>query len=214
MKYRAVIFDLDGVVCSTDQYHYLAWKTIADELGIDFNQTVNNRLRGVGRMESLEIILQGYDGAMTAADKSFWADKKNDLYVHYLQKLSPTSIVQGFIPTLAYLKQKRIKTAIGSSSKNARTILARIGLEQDFDAIVDGNAINKPKPDPEVFLKASKLLGIDPPACLVVEDSEAGLQAAIAANMDCAAIGDGIYYGIAQYDLNRITDLLQITELD
>ncbi len=213
MKYRAVIFDLDGVVCSTDQYHYLAWKTIADELGIDFSQTVNNRLRGVGRMESLEIILQGYDGAMTAADKLFWADKKNNLYVHYLQKLSPADIIQGFMPTLVHLKKKGIRTAIGSSSKNTRTILARIGLEEAFDAIVDGNAINNPKPDPEVFLKASELLGIDPPACLVVEDSEAGLQAAIAAQMDCAAIGDAVNYGIANYDLQQISDLLVIPDL-
>lgn len=214
MKYKAVIFDLDGVVCSTDRYHYLAWKTIADELGIEFNETINNRLRGVGRMESLEIILQGYDGNMSAADRLFWADKKNNLYVRYLQKVSPADIVHGFMTTLAYLKQKGIKTAIGSSSKNACAILARIGLEHDFDAIVDGNAIHHPKPDPEVFLKASELLGITPPSCLVIEDGESGIKAALAANMDCAAMGDGINCGIAQYNLHQITDLLTIMDFE
>ena len=212
MKYEAVIFDLDGVVCSTDHYHYLAWKTIADELGIDFNQAINNRLRGVGRMESLEIILQGYHGVMTEADKLFWANKKNSLYINYLEKLTPADIRHDFLPTLAHLKEKGIKTAIGSSSKNTRTILARIGLEHAFEAIADGNDISKPKPDPEVFLKASDFLDIEPPACLVVEDSKSGIQAALAAHMDCAAIGDGVNYGIAQYNLNNMADLLLIPD--
>lgn len=213
MKYEAVIFDLDGVVCSTDRYHYQAWRTIAAELGIELDEARNNRLRGVGRMESLDIILEGYPNRLTAADKRFWAEKKNSLYQHYLQKVSPDDMFPDFPPVLTYLQQRGIKTAIGSSSKNARTILTRIGLEQTFDVVVDGTDISQPKPAPEVFLSASRLLGVAPTACLVVEDSEAGLQAALKAHMDCAAIGDGVRYGIATYNLSSLKDLLEIKGL-
>jgi len=122
VQYRAVIFDLDGVVCSTDEYHYLAWKSIADELGIDFTPQVNNRLRGLSRMDSLEVLLEGYGGVMTAADKQYWADRKNNLYIQNLENLSPDDVFPGFLPTLAHLQHKGIRTAIGSSSKNARFI--------------------------------------------------------------------------------------------
>ncbi len=210
MPYRAVIFDLDGVVCSTDEYHYLAWKSIADELGIDFSPQINNRLRGLARMDSLEVILEGYRGIMTLADKQYWADRKNTLYIQNLQNLSPDDVFPDFPSTLAYLQRKGIRTAIGSSSQNARFILARLALANAFDAVVDGTDIRRAKPDPEVFLKAAELLGVEPCLCLVVEDSQSGLQAAIAAHMDCAAIGDGVNYGIATYNLDTISDLLKI----
>jgi len=213
LPYRAVIFDLDGVVCSTDEHHYRAWKSIADELGIDFNPQVNNRLRGLARMDSLEVILEGYRGIMTLADKQYWADRKNTLYIQYLQDLSSDDIFPDFPSTLAHLQHKGIQTAIASSSQNARFILTRLGLANAFDAVVDGTDIGRAKPDPEVFLKAAELLGVEPRFCLVVEDSQSGLQAAIAANMDCAAIGDGINYGIATYDLSTISDLLKIEGL-
>ncbi|HRY12677.1 MAG TPA: beta-phosphoglucomutase [Syntrophomonadaceae bacterium] len=213
MQYRAVIFDLDGVVCSTDEYHYLAWKSIADELGIDFTPQVNNRLRGLSRMDSLEVLLEGYGGVMTAADKQYWADRKNNLYIQNLENLSPDDVFPGFLPTLAHLQHKGIRTAIGSSSKNARFILARLALANAFDAVVDGTDISRAKPAPEVFVKAAELLAVEPRFCLVVEDSQSGLQAAIAAHMDCAAIGDGINYGIATYNLDTISDLLKIDGL-
>lgn len=213
MQYRAVIFDLDGVVCSTDKHHYRAWQSIAYELGIDFNQQVNNRLRGLGRMDSLEVILEGYRGSMTAVDKHYWADRKNALYIQYLQDLSSDDVFPDFPSTLAHLQHKGIRTAIASSSQNARFILARLGLANAFDAVVDGTDIRRAKPDPEVFLKAAELLAVEPSVCLVVEDSQSGLQAAIAANMDCAAIGDGINYGIAAYNLDTIADLLKIEGL-
>ena len=213
MRYQAVIFDLDGVVCSTDAYHYLAWKSIADELGIDFSPQVNNRLRGLSRMDSLEVILEGYPRIMPADDKQYWADRKNALYIQNLQNLSPDDIYPDFPPTLDHIQRQGIRTAIGSSSQNARFILARLGLANAFDTVVDGTDISRAKPDPEVFLKAAQLLGVAPRRCLVVEDSQSGLQAAIAAHMDCAAVGDGINYGIATYNLDTIADLLKIEGL-
>jgi len=208
MKYKAIIFDLDGVICSTDKYHYNAWKIIADEIGVEFNETINNRLRGIGRMESLDIILESYRGKLSVEEKIKYTEKKNDYYRQSLQKMSPEDLSQEVQDTLNKVKAKGIKVAIGSSSKNAKLILKQIGLEKFFDAISDGNNITHSKPNPEVFLKASVYLGIAPQSCLVVEDAKAGLEAAYAANMDCAAIGDATRYHLATYNLNRFSDLL------
>lgn len=208
MKYKAIIFDLDGVICSTDKYHYNAWKIIADEIGVEFNETINNRLRGIGRMESLDIILESYRGKLSVEEKIKYTEKKNDYYRQSLQKMSPEDLSQEVQDTLNKVKAKGIKVAIGSSSKNAKLILKQIGLEKFFDAISDGNNITHSKPNPEVFLKASVYLGIAHQSCLVVEDAEAGLEAAYAANMDCAAIGDATRYHLATYNLNRFSDLL------
>lgn len=208
MNYKAIIFDLDGVICSTDQYHYHAWKIIADEIGVEFNETINNRLRGIGRMESLDIILESYRGKLSVEEKIKYTEKKNDYYRQSLQKMSPEDLSQEVQDTLNKVKAKGIKVAIGSSSKNAKLILKQIGLEKFFDAISDGNNITHSKPNPEVFLKASVYLGIAPQSCLVVEDAKAGLEAAYAANMDCAAIGDATRYHLATYNLNRFSDLL------
>jgi len=208
MNYKAIIFDLDGVICSTDQYHYNAWKIMADEIGVEFNETINNRLRGIGRMESLDIILESYRGKLSVEEKIKYTEKKNDYYRQSLQKMSPEDLSQEVQDTLNKVKAKGIKVAIGSSSKNAKLILKQIGLEKFFDAISDGNNITHSKPNPEVFLKASVYLGIAPQSCLVVEDAKAGLEAAYAANMDCAAIGDATRYHLATYNLNRFSDLL------
>lgn len=208
MNYKAIIFDLDGVICSTDQYHYNAWKIMADEIGVEFNETINNRLRGIGRMESLDIILESYRGKLSAEEKINCAEKKNDYYRQSLQKMSPDDLSQEVQDTLNIIKAKDIKVAIGSSSKNAKLILKQIGLGKFFDAISDGNNITHSKPNPEVFSKASDLLGIPPQLCLVVEDAKAGLKAAYAANMDCAAIGDATRYHLATYNLNSFSDLL------
>ena len=208
MNYKAIIFDLDGVICSTDQYHYHAWKIMADEIGVEFNETINNRLRGIGRMESLDIILESYRGKLSVEEKIKYTEKKNDYYRQSLQKMSPEDLSQEVQDTLNKVKAKGIKVAIGSSSKNAKLILKQIGLEKFFDAISDGNNITHSKPNPEVFLKASVYLGIAPQSCLVVEDAKAGLEAAYAANMDCAAIGDATRYHLATYNLNSFSDLL------
>ncbi len=212
MKYKAVIFDLDGVICHTDMYHYQAWKQIADELGIYFDEEINNRLRGVSRMESFEIILERYEGTMSLEDKVVYTTRKNEAYKELLKNMSPADLSPEVKETLDGLRAKGLKLAIGSSSKNAGVILERLGLDGYFDAVSDGNNITRSKPDPEVFVKAAQLVGEASGDCLVVEDAKAGLEAAIGGGMDCAAMGDAVASGLATYDLTEFSDLLQITE--
>lgn len=208
MKYQAVIFDLDGVICSTDHSHYLAWKEIAEEIGVPFDKTVNNRLRGIGRRESLEILLGFRSSEFSEEAKTELTERKNLLYGELLKNMSPQDLDPAVRKTMDLLKARGIKIAIGSSSKNAKLILQQIGLKDYFDAISDGTNISRSKPDPEVFIKASEYLGVEPQFCLVVEDSRAGVEAAVAANMDCAAMGDAAGAGMATYDLECFSDLL------
>lgn len=212
MKYKAVIFDLDGVICHTDMYHYQAWKQIADELGIYFDEEINNRLRGVSRMKSFEIILERYEGTMSLEDKVVYTTRKNEAYKELLKNMSPADLSPEVKETLDGLRAKGLKLAIGSSSKNAGAILERLGLDGYFDAVSDGNNITRSKPDPEVFVKAARLVGEASGDCLVVEDAKAGLEAAIGGSMDCAAMGDAVASGLATYDLTEFSDLLKITE--
>ena len=212
MKYKAVIFDLDGVICHTDMYHYQAWKQIADELGIYFDEEINNRLRGVSRMESFEIILERYEGTMSLEDKVVYTTRKNEAYKELLKNMSPADLSPEVKETLDGLRAKGLKLAIGSSSKNAGFILERLGLDGYFDAVSDGTNITRSKPDPEVFVKAAQLVGEASGDCLVVEDAKAGLEAAIGGGMDCAAMGDAVASGLATYDLTEFSDLLKITE--
>jgi len=209
MKYRAVIFDLDGVICDTDRYHYLAWKKIAGEIDVHFDETINNKLRGIGRLESLEIMFGSRSEEFSEPKKHELAQKKNQYYRKLLQSMSPQDLDPDIKATLDQIKTQGLKIAIGSSSKNARLILKQIGLDNYFDAVSDGTNISRSKPDPEVFLKASAYLGIEAPYCLVVEDAKSGLEAAIAAKMDTAAIGDAVKYGLADYQLEKLSDLLK-----
>lgn len=186
---RAVIFDLDGVIVSTDEYHYLGWQRLADELGIPFDRHINERLRGVSRMQSLEIILEQATQSYTAAEKLEFAERKNNYYREFLQQVSPKDILPGVMELLADLKTRNIKIAIGSSSRNTPLILAQIGLSEYFEAVADGNDITHSKPDPEVFLLAAKRLGIPSSACLVIEDADAGVEAARAAGMSVLGVG-------------------------
>lgn len=210
MRYKAIIFDLDGVICYTDKYHYLSWKKIANELGVNFDEQLNNSLRGVSRFESLDIILTTYQGELSNEEKLYYADKKNSIYRKFLEGMTAKDIAPQVKDTMDKIREKGLKLAIGSSSKNTKYILKQLDLENYFDAISDGNNIVKSKPDPEVFLKASEFLGIDPQYCLVVEDAKSGIYAALAASMDCAAIGDGTKYNIANYNLDNFSDLLNI----
>ena len=212
MKYKAVIFDLDGVICHTDMYHYQAWKQIADELGIYFDEEINNRLRGVSRMESFEIILERYEGTMSLEDKVVYTTRKNEAYKELLKNMSPADLSPEVKETLDGLRAKGLKLAIGSSSKNAGFILERLGLDGYFVAVSDGNNITRSKPVPEVLVKAAQLVGEASGDCLVVEDAKAGLEAAIGGGMDCAAMGDAVASGLATYDLTEFSDLLKITE--
>lgn len=208
-KYRGVIFDLDGVICSTDRYHFLAWREIAGEMGIAFNETLNNSLRGIGRMESLEILLGERAGEFSPREKQEIAEKKNNRYRSLLTGMSPQDLAADVKITLEQIRAQGLKIAIGSSSKNTQFILKQIGLAGYFDAVSDGTNITRSKPDPEVFLKAAAFLGLEPAVCLVVEDAKSGVEAAIAAGMDCAAIGDAVKYGLATYSLSKLFDLLQ-----
>ena len=210
MKYQAVIFDLDGVICFTDEYHYLAWKQMADSLGVYFDREINNRLRGVSRMESLEIVLERYEGpALSAERKAELAAMKNDIYRESLAQMSPADLSDEVRSTLDGLRGMGLKLAIGSSSKNTPFILGQLGLGSYFDAVSDGNNITRSKPDPEVFLKAAEMLGLEPSVCLVVEDARAGLMAAKAGGMDGAGIGDASDCELAAYHLKSFEELLE-----
>ncbi|MDR0873770.1 MAG: beta-phosphoglucomutase [Prevotellaceae bacterium] len=187
---KGVIFDLDGVIVSTDELHYQGWKYMADSEGIYFDRQINERLRGVSRMESLSIILEKASKTYTDAQKEALATLKNDYYKELLATtLSPADILPGVLNVLSGLKAAGIKIAIGSSSKNTPTILKQIGLDKTFDAVSDGNNITNSKPDPEVFLIAAEWLGLKPEDCLVVEDAEAGVTAAKAGGMKALAVG-------------------------
>lgn len=188
-KIQAVIFDLDGVIVSTDDCHFEGWKQMADQEGIPFTRQDNERLRGVSRMESLEIILEKSTRSYTPEEKEDLATMKNEYYKQLVDRLSPENLLPGAMDTLTRLKAKGIKVAIGSSSKNTPLILARIGLADFFDAIADGNQIKNSKPDPEVFLLAAKKLSIPPVNCLVVEDADAGVEAALAGGMRVLGVG-------------------------
>ncbi len=212
MKYKGIIFDLDGVICFTDQYHYQAWKALADKIGVYFDEEINNRLRGVSRMDSLEIILERSEKQYTPEEKTAMAEEKNDLYKELLQQMSPADLSEETKETLDSLRGMGIKLAIGSSSKNARTILERLGLGDYFDAISDGNNITHSKPNPEVFLKAAEFLGLEPKDCLVVEDAEAGIDAAAAGGFDSAGIGNAASYDKTTWSLKTFSDLLNVAE--
>ncbi len=188
MNIKAVIFDLDGVIVSTDECHYLAWKKIADKEGIYFDREINNRLRGVSRMESLEIVLERANKEYSQEEKMALAEQKNDCYREYIKSMTPDDILPGVMATLEKLKSASIKIAIGSSSKNTPIILKQIGLENYFDAVSDGNNIKNSKPDPEVFVKAADMLGIAYNECMVVEDADAGIQAGKSGGMLTLAV--------------------------
>ena len=186
---KAIIFDLDGVLVATAKYHYLAWKRLAKELNIDFTIEDNERLKGVSRMKSLDIILEIGNITLDDDTKNELAQKKNAWYVEYISKLTPADILPGVIVFLKSLKAKGLKIALGSASKNTMLILNKLELTDYFDAIIDGTKVSKAKPDPEVFLKGALELNVLPCQCIVFEDAEAGIDAAINAGMFSIGIG-------------------------
>lgn len=196
---KAIIFDLDGVVVDTAIFHYQAWKRLANEMGFDLTPEQNEQLKGISRFESLDILLDiGGIKIDSDEEKNNLATKKNEWYRENILKMKPSDILSGVRHFLVDLKNTKYKIAIGSSSKNAGTILEKIGLDSFFDAVVDGTKISKSKPDPEVFLKAAEELNIDPEHCLVFEDAAAGIEAAKRAGM--LAIGVGDYANLSNAD--------------
>ena len=186
---KAVIFDLDGVLVTTDNCHFLAWNRMAQEEGIPFDRKINDRLRGVSRMESLEIILEKSPRTYTEEEKLALAERKNNYYKELIGTLERDAILPGALAMLDFCRTHRLKTAIGSSSKNTKAILTRLGMTELFDAIADGNDIKHSKPAPDVFLCAAEKLGLAPALCLVAEDADAGIAAAKAAGMRVIAVG-------------------------
>lgn len=207
---RAVIFDLDGVICFTDQYHYQAWKQLADKIGVYFDEQINGRLRGVSRMDSLDIILERADREYSGEEKAQMAEEKNAIYVRLLENMTPADLSAEVKETLDELRNRGYLLAIGSSSKNTKKILKQIGLENYFDAISDGTNITKSKPDPEVFLKAAEMLGKLPEDCLVVEDAMAGIEAASRGGFKSAGVGDAAEHPQVTYAMHIFSDLLKI----
>ena len=208
MNYKAVIFDLDGVICFTDKYHYQAWKEMADGIGVYFDEVINNRLRGVSRMASLDIILERSEKTYTEEEKEKLAAQKNEIYKKLLEQMSPADLSDEVKSTLDELRRRGHRLAIGSSSKNTKMILRQLGLEGYFDAISDGTNITHSKPDPEVFLKAAQFLDLEPAVCLVVEDALAGIDAAVAGGFDSAGVGEAATHEKVTYPMETFGDLL------
>ena len=211
-KYKGIIFDLDGVICCTDQYHERAWREMAEESGIYFDPAVSNRLRGVSREESLEIILEHAGKVFSPEEKKKMAEKKNAIYIKLLDRMSPGDLEEDVRSTLEQLRNRGCLLAIGSSGKNTRKILDKIGLGNYFDAVCDGNEITHSKPDPEVFLKAAGKIGLAVSECLVVEDACAGISAASAGGFDSAGLGDAAKDKNVTWALNTFGDLKNIVK--
>jgi len=186
---KAFLFDLDGVIVDTAIYHYQAWKQMANGLGYDISEEFNEKLKGVSRMESLDIILAHGGVELSEEEKLSLATQKNENYLNLVSKMSPADILPGVTDFFAQVKQAHIKTALGSVSKNAKLILESIGMLNDFDSIIDGNKIAKGKPDPEVFLNGAQELGVSPEECLVFEDAVAGVEAGKKGGMKVVGIG-------------------------
>ncbi|MBK3516934.1 beta-phosphoglucomutase [Carboxylicivirga marina] len=186
---KACLFDLDGVIVDTAKYHYIAWRELAAELGFEFTEEDNERLKGVSRMTSLNILLEIGGVTLSDEDKLKLAEKKNENYRTFILKMQPDEILDGAEAFLKELKAKGIRIALGSASKNAMTILDRLQLTHLFEAIIDGTKVSEAKPDPEVFLKGAEALNVKPDECVVFEDAEAGVEAALAGNMKCIGIG-------------------------
>lgn len=203
---KAVIFDLDGVIVDTARYHFLAWKRLANELGVDFTEADNERLKGVSRMKSLEIILELGDISLSLHDKEQLANKKNTWFVDFVERMVPEEIYPGVKLLLRKLKEKGIKVGLASSSRNAQTVIHLLHIQHEFDVVVDGNMITHSKPDPEIFLLAARKLGVEPSTCVVFEDAEAGVEAALAAGMKCVGVGSTEQLGKADKVISRTGD--------
>lgn len=211
MKFKGIIFDLDGVLCSTDEYHYLAWKALADAIGADgFSREDNKLQRGVSRMESLEVVLKRCAKQYSDVEKLALAERKNEIYKSMLGNMSEKDLSEEVYSTLLALRERGLKLAVGSSSKNTPLILEKLGLGSFFDAVADGNCVTRSKPHPDVFLLAAEYLKLSPEDCLVVEDATAGVEAGVAGGFAVAGVGEARGYGKTNYPLGTFSDILKI----
>ncbi len=220
MDIKAFIFDLDGVIVDTAKYHYLAWCELAERLGFKFSEADNEKLKGISRQESLNILLNIGQLSFDEEYKKVLADRKNERYLSYVKEMSPTEILPGVLEFLKEAKSKGIKIALGSASKNAMIILERLNLTNLFDAIIDGTKVSNAKPDPEVFLNAAKSIGVNPEQCVVFEDADAGVCAAKNAGMYCVGIGaryilgkaNVVIPGFSNTSINQIFEQLKLNK--
>lgn len=212
MVIKACLFDLDGVLVDTAHFHFLAWKQLADKLGFVFTEMDNERLKGIGRMDSLEILLSVGNQTLSDEDKIMYATEKNQVYLNYIRQMTPDDVLPGARELLIELRKNKILTGLGSASKNAQLILEKTNLLPLFDTIVDGNLITAAKPNPEVFTLGARLLGVKNHNCLVFEDAIAGIKAAHNAGMKCIGIGspeilreaDMVFQGLAEINLSDV----------
>ena len=209
---KACIFDLDGVIVDTARYHYLAWKRLAKELGVDLTLEDNERLKGVSRSRSLDIILELGEIALSDIEKERLASKKNTWFVDYIERMVPEEIYPGVKSLMRGMREQGIRLALASSSKNAKTVVQLLHIHDEFDAIVDGTMITHTKPHPEIFLLAAHKLGVEPDSCVVFEDAEAGIEAAIAAGMKCVGVGSPVLLKDANRVVSATSDF-KINEL-
>lgn len=210
---KAVIFDLDGVITDTAEFHYLAWKKIADELNVYFNEEMNESLKGIDRMHSLEIILKGSDKQYANEEKIKLAERKNNYYKELIKNMSPKDLLPGAVDLLEDLRRQNIKVGLASVSKNAFSVVDSLKVSHLFDYIVDAATIQKGKPDPEIFLKASQNLDVEPSYCIGVEDAIAGIESIKSAGMLAVGVGDPtvlnradfVIKTLLEFDLDRYT---------
>lgn len=207
MNKKGFIFDLDGVIVDTAKYHYFAWKKLAESMGIAFSEADNEHLKGVSRIRSLEKILEWGNKHISANDFQRLIDQKNEDYLSFVNQMTQAEILPDVPRVLQFLKENRQPMALGSASKNARSILVKVDLLDEFDCIVDGTNVTKAKPDPEVFLYAAEGLHLSPAQCIVFEDSLAGIQAANIAGMTSVGIGDSTILKEAHYVFRDFTHI-------
>ncbi|EPT8861370.1 TPA: beta-phosphoglucomutase [Listeria innocua] len=191
---KGVVFDLDGVITDTAHYHYLAWKKTAESIGIEFDEAFNENLKGVSRIDSLLLILKkdGRENDFTEEQIEVLAADKNEFYVSLLEEITPADVLPGIKELIVDLKKQNLKCAIASVSKNARTVLSALEMEQEFDYIVDAARITKSKPDPEIFVEACRGLGLEPSEVVGIEDAQAGIEAINAAGIVSVGVGSGL----------------------
>jgi beta-phosphoglucomutase len=210
---KAAIFDLDGVIVDTAKYHYLAWKRLARELGFDFTETDNERLKGVSRMRSLEILLEVGGVPMDEPARRESAARKDRWYVEYVEKMDPAELLPGAVEYLRHIRGRGVRTAIASASKNAPLIIHRVQIGPLFDAVVDGTIVFRAKPEPDVFLRAARELGFAAEDCVVFEDAEAGIEAAARAGMASVGVGKPEYLEKADLVIPDFQSLLVISRI-
>ncbi len=204
---KACIFDLDGVIVDTAKYHYLAWKRLAGELGVVLTERVNEQLKGISRIESLNVILALGNLSMSDPEKEKLAERKNEWFVEYINQMKKDEVFPGVLNLIDQLRSNGIRVALASSSRNAKSVLRLLHLEDVFDTVVDGNMIRNTKPHPEIFLRTAELLSTPPSDCVVIEDAQAGIEAAKSAGMKCVGIGNPVNLMKADFVAEKIFDL-------